>query len=282
MMRNPIIICADDFALNSGVSTAIAQLAEQGHISATSAMSLSPHWPEHAQWLKPLSQHIDVGLHLDWTSPFAASAGHGCKLSTLMRHSLTGNIDKKQAQAVIEAQLDLFEAYWGTAPSHVDGHQHIHQFPIIRDALIQSMTARYPTESRPWLRISRPLKPGMDIKSWVIWGMGAHALQRQAQQAGVPHSTWLTGIYGFSGDHSDYETRMNAWLAQVHRKQCVVLMCHPGQDVDDNRDEIGAARNVEFGFLSSAAFTTMLGKNRLYPAQGQQTINTAMKACVRL
>jgi predicted glycoside hydrolase/deacetylase ChbG (UPF0249 family) len=79
MTGEPIIVCADDFALDSGVSTAIVQLAEQARLSATSAMSLSPHWPEHAQWLKPLSAHIDVGLHLDWTSPFAVSAGHGSR-----------------------------------------------------------------------------------------------------------------------------------------------------------------------------------------------------------
>lgn len=266
MTGEPIIVCADDFALDSGVSTAIVQLAEQARLSATSAMSLSPHWPEHAQWLKPLSAHIDVGLHLDWTSPFAVSAGHGSRLSVLMQRTLMRQIDRQQAQAVIEAQLDRFEAGWGAAPSHVDGHQHIHQFPIIREALIQTLTARYPEGLRPWLRISRPLAPGWDIKSWVIRGMGARALQQQAQQAGLQHSSWLTGIYDFSGDHANYENRMNTWLAQTHGHQGVVLMCHPGHDVGNTGDAIRAARSREFGFLSSAAFQDILAKHQRHLA----------------
>lgn len=274
-MSKPLIVCADDFALDSGVSTAIAQLAEQGRISATSAMSLSPHWPEHARWLNPLSHHIDVGLHLDWTSPFAISAGHGCSLPQLMQRTLTGQLDRQQAQAVIKAQLDLFEACWGAPPAHVDGHQHIHQFPILREALTQSLTARYPTGVRPWLRISRPLAPGMDIKSWVIRGMGARALQQQARQAGLARSSWLTGIYDFAGDVAAYEARMNTWLAQARGHQGVVLMCHPGHDVGNTGDEIRAARCVEFGFLSSATFTTMLAQHRWHPARGLPALNTA-------
>lgn len=275
MTSAPIIVCADDFALDSGVSTAIAQLAEQGRISATSAMSLSPHWPEHARWLKALSPHIDVGLHLDWTSPFAISAGHGCSLPQLMQRTLTGPLDRQQAQAVIEAQLDLFEACWGAPPAHVDGHQHIHQFPILREALIQCLTARYPAGVRPWLRISRPLAPGMDIKSWVIRGMGARALQKQAKQAGLAHSNWLTGIYDFAGDVAAYEARMNTWLDQARGHQSVVLMCHPGHAMGNTDDEIRIARSIEFGFLSSTAFTAMLNQNRWHPARGQKALNAA-------
>ncbi len=96
--------------------------------------------------------------------------------------------------------------------------------------------------------------------------MGARALQQQAQQAGLPHSTWLTGIYDFSGDHADYEARMDTWLDQSHGHQGVVLMCHPGHDVGNTGDEIRAARSVEFGFLSSAAFQDMLAKHQRHPA----------------
>lgn len=275
MSTEPIIVCADDFALDGGVSTAIVQLAEQGRISATSAMSLSPHWPEHARWLKPWSSRIDVGLHLDWTSPFAVSAGHGCSLPQLMQRTLTRSLNLQQARAVIDTQLDRFEAAWGAAPAHVDGHQHIHQFPVIREALVQSLTARYPAGKRPWLRVSRPLAPGLDIKSWVIQGMGAGALQQQAQQAGLPHAHWLTGIYGFSGTAADYEARMNTWLAQAHGHQGVVLMCHPGHGAGSTDDAIRAARSVEFGFLASPAFTAMLAQHQWHPTRGQAALQAA-------
>lgn len=269
MTTEPITICADDFALDRGVSKAITQLAEQGRISATSALSLSPDWPEHARWLKPLSCGIDVGLHLDWTSPFAVSAGHGCSLSQLMQRTLTRSLNQQQARAIIDTQLDRFEGCWDAAPAHVDGHQHIHQFPIIREALIQSMTARYPTGRRPWLRISRPLAPGLNIKSWIIRGMGAGALQQQAELSGLPHTHWLTGVYGFAGTAADYSAQMNTWLAQAYGRQGVVLMCHPGHDAVNTNDAIRSARIVEFDFLASATFTAMLAQHRRHPARGQ-------------
>ncbi|MGB6115303.1 MAG: ChbG/HpnK family deacetylase, partial [Comamonas sp.] len=42
----PLVLCADDYAQEAGVSHAIVQLARQGQLSATSAMVLSPRWPQ--------------------------------------------------------------------------------------------------------------------------------------------------------------------------------------------------------------------------------------------
>jgi predicted glycoside hydrolase/deacetylase ChbG (UPF0249 family) len=105
--------------------------------------------------------------------------------------------------------------------------------------------------------------------------MGAGALQQQAQQAGLLHSSWLTGVHYFAGDHADHEARMNMWLAQTIGHQGVVLMCHPGHDVGNTCDDIRAARSIEFGFLSSAAFEAMLTKHKLYPARGLPTLTAA-------
>src|SRR5262245_10068587 len=63
----PIVLCADDYAVAPGVSRAICALIEQGRLSATSCMTVSPHWPEHARWLRPLGDRADIGLHLTLT-----------------------------------------------------------------------------------------------------------------------------------------------------------------------------------------------------------------------
>ena len=76
--------------------------------------------------------------------------------------------------------------------------------PVIREALVEVLVRRYPAGQRPWLRISRPLASAGDLKAWVIGAMGAKALQALAQQAGLPHTPWLTGIYGFDGDAARY------------------------------------------------------------------------------
>ena len=67
-MEEGVIINADDYAMDACVDSAILKLAAEGVVTATSAMVLSPTWPEAAGPLAdaPLSR----GLHLDFTSPF--------------------------------------------------------------------------------------------------------------------------------------------------------------------------------------------------------------------
>ena len=140
----PLVLCADDYAQSATISAAIRRLAAQGRLSATSAMVLSPHWPEEAAALRANGRgRIDVGLHLDWTSPFAIHAGHGMTLNRAMARAALGGFDRTQATAVIDRQLDAFEAAWGAPPDHVDGHQHVQQFAGIREALVACLARRY-------------------------------------------------------------------------------------------------------------------------------------------
>ncbi|MCK9216097.1 MAG: ChbG/HpnK family deacetylase, partial [Rhodoferax sp.] len=191
-----IIVCADDFAVNQSASLGIAKLAGMGRLSATSVMVLSPRWAQDVALLHELRGQIDVGLHLDWTSAFAMAAGHGLPLGRAMRRALLGGFDAMQARAVIERQLEVFETLWQAPPHFVDGHQHVQQFAGIREALVAVLVRRYGTHAvRPYLRISRA-PPGMaDLKSRVIAGMGASALESIAASAGLIRARGLFGIY---------------------------------------------------------------------------------------
>lgn len=269
-MNPSVIFCADDFGLNTAISQGIAELAQQGRLNATSVMSLAPGWPADAALLKPLKNRIDVGLHLDWTSPFAIVAGHGQPLSRLMLRTLCRQLDPISVRACIERQLDLFEAHWHATPDHVDGHQHVQQFPVIREALVEVLVRRYPAGQRPWLRISRPLASAGDLKAWVIGAMGAKALQALAQQAGLPHTPWLTGIYGFDGDAARYAQRLDQWLQEAQGHAGVVLMCHPGLPLPhlDADDSIAAARAQEFQVLQSDLLPQLLQKQGVSCGRG--------------
>ena len=146
----PLILCADDYAHDAGVSQAVLALARATRLSATSAMVLSPRWPRDAAPLAELRGAIDVGLHLDWTSPFARAAGHGLSLPAAMARAGLGGFDRSAARVVIERQLDAFEAVWRAPPDHVDGHQHVQQFAGIREPLVDLLTRRYGAQAH-WL-----------------------------------------------------------------------------------------------------------------------------------
>src|SRR4051794_20452051 len=65
----PFVLCADDYGLSPGISSAIRDLIARGRLSAPSCMTMSPFWPDHASWLKPYADQVDVGLHLTLTAP---------------------------------------------------------------------------------------------------------------------------------------------------------------------------------------------------------------------
>jgi len=256
-----VIVCADDFAVHAAASLGIVALARAGRISATSVMVLSPRWPQDVPLLQDLPQPIDVGLHLDWTSEFAIAAGHGMTLYAAMLNAALGGFGRgaaaAQTRAVIERQLDAFEAQWRAPPDYVDGHQHVQQFAGIREALVQTLIKRYGAGpgAMPYLRISRAPADHTDLKSRIIAAMGAAALEKLAAQAGLPMATDLLGIYDFAGDQSRYSGLMEGWLKAAPQRS--IIMCHPAQALAQ-QDAIGAARLQEFNYLSGAQFPAAL------------------------
>ena len=265
----PLVLCADDYALRAGVTRGILALLAQGRLSATSAMVLSPRWAEDARRLRDGRHGADVGLHLDMTSPFAIAAGHGRPLGALMRQALLGGVPRVQARTIVARQLDAFEAHWQAPPDFIDGHQHVQQFPGLRDALVEAIGRRYPRR-KPWLRISRTPPAQQSIKSRVIAALGAGLLENRAMAAGIPHAHWLSGVYNFDGDLPAYARRMRRWLAQA--PAATVLMCHPADgpvETGEDDDEIATARGQEFDFLRSPAFAEQLAATGVSLATGR-------------
>ncbi len=262
-----VIVCADDFAVHARASQGIADLAACGRISATSAMVLSPRWPQDVALLRDLRGRIDVGLHLDWTSEFAMSAGHGLSLGAAMLKAVLGGFDAIAACAVIERQLDVFEAHWKAPPDYVDGHQHVQQFAGIRQALVQVLRKRYggTTAQRPYLRLSRAPKGAADLKARVIGAMGASALETIAGGEGIACATALFGIYDFAGTAARYAHLMGEWLQAAPPGS--IIMCHPALEPEPG-DVIGVARAQEYAYLGSPDFSAALLKARVQLIRG--------------
>jgi chitin disaccharide deacetylase len=272
-----VILCADDFALNAAASQGIASLAQAGRISATSAMVLSPRWPQDAALLQDVRGRIDVGLHLDWTSAFARSAGHGLSLSGAMARAVLGGFNQAAARVVIERQLDAFEAVWHGPPDHIDGHQHVQQFAGIRDALVAAVQQRYAIKNRAYFRLSMgaaAATANKSVKTWVIEKLGAAALARQAGAAAIACSPALSGIYDFSGGAQRYATLMARWLQDTPAGG--IIMCHPARHAAA-LDEIGAARVWEHGYLASDAFAQALAQAGVALSRGAPVLAVLVK-----
>ena len=262
-----LILCADDFAVNEAASRGIAALAREGRISATSVMVLSPRWAKDAALLQDLRGRIDVGLHLDWTSELARAAGHGVSLTGAMLKAVLGGFAPAAARAVVERQIDAFEAVWQAPPDHIDGHQHVQQFSGIREALVAAVQQRYATKNSVYFRLSKGSAADKSFKTRIIAGMGARALAGLADAAGITCAPALSGIYDFAGGAQRYAQLMDRWLHDTPHGG--IIMCHPAAQAEAG-DGIGVARAWEYAYLASDAFLQALTRAGVTLSRGAQ------------
>ncbi len=254
----PIILCADDYGATPPIGVAIRTLVAQGRLSAVSCLSDAPLWPAEAALLRPLRSGIDVGLHFNLTLGLATPKKD---LGGWLKNCLSGAVDRQSVTTEFENQLDRFESIWGGAPDFIDGHQHVHVFPVIRNCIFSALSKRYRPTGMPWLRRVNPSLRGHDalLKALVV-RLVSLGFSKMAQRAGARLSGQFAGLYSLSGQ-ADFPTMMAGWLRRAQAGD--LLMCHPGSEVSGDPDGIGAARLNEFTYLSSADFQHLCAHEKI-------------------
>jgi predicted glycoside hydrolase/deacetylase ChbG (UPF0249 family) len=272
----PVVLCADDYALSEGVSRGILELARQGRISATSAMTNMPLWPAHAPALAEIADRIAAGLHLNLTTGFPLGAmpnlapdGRLPPLESLIRQALTGGLPIREIEAEIERQLDAFGRSFGTGPAFVDGHQHVHGLPGIRTALLAVLGKRG-LAGRLWLRdpsdrVSSILRRGLARKALAVTMLTA-GFRAAAVRAGFETNEGFSGFSPLAADTAARQVFDRAFRALGPRP---VVMCHPGY-VDETLRDLDPAvesRLSERAYLASESFAALLAERsiRLVP-----------------
>lgn len=239
-----LILNADDIGMHPAVDDAVTELAEKGVIRAASVMALGRPNRDTLSALARLG--VDLGLHLDFTSELAHAAyRRESSLPSLMLSAWCGTLGAAHARDALDGQLQRFGELTGRLPDFIDGHQHVHQFPVIRDALAQALE-RYGerrirvrnTASRRW----------RGAKAAVIGMLGSEALARRLERMGFTGNTDFMGVYDLSAD-ADLAGLWRSWLASAP-EQGGLVMCHPA--LKDWGGEAFRAR--EYQFLASQQF----------------------------
>lgn len=262
-----LLLCADDYALHPLVDAAVQQLVQAGRLSATSCMTTAPRWREAARALQPLRPRLSVGLHFNLTESHGGALA-ALDLGRVLRRAYGRGWPQAQLRAAWREQLDAFEQALGSAPDFIDGHQHVHQLPGVRDALLAEWQARYGGQAAaPWVRSTVPA-PGQwrNAKALVIALLGGWSATRRWRRAGVALNHGFAGAYGFDAPGvQHYGAHMQAWLAGAQHG--ALVMCHPAS-AEVPGDAIGQQRPVEFAYLMSAAFGDLLRRSNMRVHQG--------------
>ena len=272
-MSRRIVLCADDYGQDEAVSAGIAALAGLGRISATSCMASSNYWPQAAPLIKGFRGRIDVGLHFTLGIDPALEGGAYAGLGALVVAAYLRRLKRERIEETLERQLDRFEQAIGSPPDFIDGHQHVHQLPVVRDALLAVYERRLRRHA-PYIRsaatIARRPSP---VKSLIVRGLGASTLARRMDALGIPHNREFAGVYRFGA--GDYRQLMRGWLAAAHDGS--LIMCHPGRDSARNpRDPIGASRDREYRYFAGDDFAADLREYNALLVRGCELPSYAM------
>jgi predicted glycoside hydrolase/deacetylase ChbG (UPF0249 family) len=162
-------------------------------------------------------------------------------------------IKRSGVEARLHRQLDHFEREMARPPDFVDGHQHIHQLPVVRDALVAALRHRY-APAPPAIRVTVPAEP-RGLKGTLIARLGGYRLLRAVRRARIPHNLDFAGVYDFSRGPG-FAERMTRWLARV--RDGGLIVSHPAQAGVPGGDPIARAREQEFTYLESDLFASAL------------------------
>jgi predicted glycoside hydrolase/deacetylase ChbG (UPF0249 family) len=120
-----VIVNADDFGLSPGVNRGIARAHRTGIVTSASLMVRAKAAKAAAE-VSRVHPSLSVGLHLD-LGEWRFADGQWAAL-----YERAPLDDAKALEGEVSAQFAIFAELLGTAPTHVDSHQHAHRNEPLR------------------------------------------------------------------------------------------------------------------------------------------------------
>jgi chitin disaccharide deacetylase len=269
--QRPIWLCADDYGISPGVSKGIRDLVVRGRLNATSVMVVAPSFDKsEAASLSVLNagvRRVAIGLHVTLTGPFEPmSAGfrplRGGAFLPLDRMFVRGamrTMSRERLAVEIATQLEAFVDHFGRLPDFFDGHQHVHLFPQVREALLDVVQAAAP---RTWVRQCgrpRPMPGRFSDPKAVVLDLLSSRFRSHAGARGVATNPAFAGAYDFAAEPPpEFGALFPKFLHGMPSQG--VVMCHPGfVDAELERlDPLTAQREREYAYLAGDVFPGVL------------------------
>ena len=264
-----IWLCADDYGLSPGVSTAIRDLVTRGRLNATSALVAAPTFSRSEAIalgaLNSAARRVAIGLHLTLTAPFRplsskfkpVSTGSFLPLPAMFCYGMLRRFDPQTLAAEITLQIQAFQDSFGRPPDFVDGHHHVHLFPQIGAALLDVVKATAPGA---WVRQCgrmAPLGARLSDRKGLFLDLLSYQFRRRAAARGVRSNPGFAGAYDFA-DETNFAAVFPRFLEGL--PDGGVVMCHPGfVDAELQRlDPLTTLREQEYAYFAGDAFPAVL------------------------
>ena len=229
--------------MSKSINGAVLDLVARGKLSAVSCAVNHPACErEDLEALGRFAPVIDRGLHLVLTEEGRPWGAHGtgslrqgagfCSFGALLRRSWLRRLERDDVKGEIAAQYERFEILAGRRPEFIDGHLHAHQFPVIREALLD-FVCELPALERPyvrntWIATRKMMHAGASLPKSILISRPGTVFRRKAMCRGLATNTGFAGIYHYSPG-SDFTRLFGRFLASTQMPNDM-LVVHPGSE----------------------------------------------------
>jgi len=233
-----LIVNADDFGLTLGISNGILRAHREGIVTSTSVLAVGPAFTRTGPLLVGAPE-LGVGAHLAAVGedpPLLAAA----EIPSLVdrkgafprswRHfvprALSGRVDPDDLRREFAAQIERVRDL-GIELTHLDTHQHLHLWPLVREVVLE-LAGRF---SVPAMRV--PYSSGGPAMSFATDRL-AHVLERRAAEIGLGYPEASAGLDPSGALDGAALARAIDRLAATDQPT-LELWAHPGERRDPER-----------------------------------------------
>jgi predicted glycoside hydrolase/deacetylase ChbG (UPF0249 family) len=262
---NPLIIHADDFGETEQITLGICEGIEAGVVTSASIMANMPATEFALGRARTLADRASFGVHLTLCegrpltrAPSLSNArGEFCSKRELFLRSVSGRLRLSEVEAEVGAQLERVAA-GGVRVSHLDGHKHLHQLPVVCSA-VANVARRHGLE-RVRLAARHGIAGYSTPSSAVRELLSIHAA-RVFRASNLRFPRCLIDIRVCMLLASQPEK----WARLARSNGIVEIFCHPGTELADQEKPGSCHRSEELEFLLSPQMRGLIeaGESRL-------------------
>lgn len=200
-----VTFVADDLGVSNGVNAGIARAARAGLVREASLCVTGAAVEEGAALARQLD--LGVGLHLSCTLGTALSGpirgltdanGRFFGLRRVLWNCAWRRVDRAALGREVSAQIARLREL-GVQPTHLNGHHHVHCFPVVRDVALE-LAAR---EGIRWTRL--PAEHAVAGHRWHPSALLARWLARRCRPIAQRHGMRALPFLGLTmGTSSDF------------------------------------------------------------------------------
>ncbi len=233
-----LLITADDYGIGPETSRAIRELGALGALTSTVLLVNSPHAESDVDLWQRSGRPVEMGWHpcltmdrpvlpAEQVPSLVNAQGQFHSLAGFLTRLFLGRVRSREILAELLAQWQRFVALVGQPPLNINGHKHIHIFPLVRTALLEVLARQ---ASVPYVRrLREPLRTLWSVRGARIKRLGLSTLGRwsawRQRSHGLPANDWLIGIT--DPPWVANPAFFSDWLRTIPG-DVVELMVHPG------------------------------------------------------